>query len=124
LVDNWPIANGWPGCAVAALGGGEEGLVAVSGSETELFSFSLGWLPLPRLSGPRFPGLRVSLGWSGGRLVAAGGYDLASMEPAAGVEALGPGGWEPAGRLEGGARTRQGELRVPGGLCTPANRTG
>ena len=139
-----------PGCTMASLGAGEEGMVAISGDHAEYFSFSRReWDELAKPLVHRSPHVRVSVGLSQGQLVVAGGYDLSLGETSHLVEAWQEGGWVQLDYLLAVARTKQvcqhnsvtlnqsttapsqGDLELPASLCaspgsgyTIGNRTG
>lgn len=104
-----------PGCTVTTVSQ-EEGLLAVSGSNVELFSLARReWRELPRLATARGAQARVSVGHSAGRLVVAGGWDMYTMEPATAVEVWRGKAWHVEGAVVG--RTRHAEVHLPASLC-------
>ena len=107
-----------PGCTVATYRG-EEGLVAVSGRHAEFYSFPRGvWADLPPLQVRRAAGTRVSVGVSQGQVVVAGGWDMGLQEKAKAVEALQGAAWVVVEPPLVPGRTHQGEVQLPGNLCT------
>jgi hypothetical protein len=107
-----------PGCSVAALDGGEEGLVAISGNRAEFFSLRTEtWRDLPQPTVNYAPTLRVSVGLSLGRLVVAGGLDMAEGEMNNKMEAFEGGQWVAQPRRLSAGRTHQAELHLPAALC-------
>ena len=98
-----------PGCTMASLQAGEEGLVAISGNHAEYFSFSRReWEELPQPLVSRSPHVRVSVGLSQGQLVVAGGYDRSLGETSHQVEGWQEGeGWVELDYLLAVGRTHQ-----------------